>query len=303
MEARKHAVVTGASSGIGATLARELAAHGWSITLVARREALLHTLAAELRALGARTHVVARDLGDWSREPTEGGRTGSAEVPTASLANSSASPTTDWLAGAEAALGPIDVLVNNAGVQIIDPTVDVAPEDGEALLRLDLMAPLRLTQAVLPAMLARGAGTIVDVASMAALAPTPGMFHYNAAKAGLAAASESLRGELRGTGVHVVTVYPGVIDTTAMARAGLAKFDASSRVLAWTPRGREDVLATLVRRAIERRRARVIYPHSGVLARWFPAATRWLLDRFTPRLSRRPSALVEHAPAPIAESA
>ncbi|GAC1556171.1 MAG: hypothetical protein NVS3B10_16760 [Polyangiales bacterium] len=257
MEARKHAVVTGASSGIGATLARELAAHGWSLTLVARREALLHGLAAELGALGARTHVVARDLGDLSRA-------------------------TDWLAGAEAALGPIDVLVNNAGVQIIDPTVDVAPEDGEALLRLDLLAPPRLTQAARPALFARGAGTIVDVASMAALAPTPGMFHYNAAKAGLAAASEALRGELRGTGVHVVTVYPGVIDTTAMAIAGIAKYGASSRVIAWTPRGREDVLATLVRRAIERRRARVISPRSGVLARWGPAATRWLLDRFTP---------------------
>ena len=250
-----HVVITGASSGIGAALARELARHDHSLTLVARREGLLRDLSG---TLGVRTHVVAKDLAD---------------VETA----------TDWLGAAEDALGPIDVLINNAGVQIVGRTTGVDPSEGERLLRVDLFAPLRLTHAVLPKMLARRSGVIVDVSSMAALAPTPGMFHYNAAKAALAAASESLRGELRGTGVHVVTVYPGIIDSTDMAKAALQKYEPSW-LLTRAPRGDEDTLAVLVRRAIEKRRDRVIYPRSGALSRWFPGATRWMLDRFTPPL-------------------
>lgn len=251
-----HIAITGASSGIGAALARELARAGHDLTLVARREERLRALAAELAP--ARVHVVVHDLGDVTRAA-------------------------DWLGAAEDALGPIDVLVNNAGVQIVAPTVSVDPEEGERVLAVDLLAPLRLTRAVLPGMLARKRGTVVDIASMAALAPTPGMTHYNAAKAGLAAASEALRGELRGTGVHVVTVYPGIIDSTDMAQAALEKYEAS-RVTAAFPRGSEIVLARKVRRAIERAEPRVIYPSSGALSRWFPGPTRWLMDRLTPPL-------------------
>ncbi len=255
-----HIAITGASSGIGASLARELAAHGHTLTLVARRGELLRALAKELKTT---VHVVEHDLADVARA-------------------------TDWISGAEKQLGPIDVLVNNAGVQIVGPTASFEPERGENLLAIDLLAPLRLTRAVLPAMLARKSGTVVDVASMAALAPTPGMFHYNAAKAGLAAASESLRGELRGTGVHVVTVYPGIIASTEMARAALDKFE-TSKLLAMAPRGTEEELARLVRLAIEKKRDRVIYPRSGVFSRWFPGTTRFLLDRYTPRFKSLPA--------------
>ena len=250
-----HVAITGASSGIGAALAREFSAHGHAVTLVARRADLLQQVAA---SLPGETHVAVADLADVSRA-------------------------TSFLPGAEAALGPIDVLINNAGVQIVGPTSEVSPESGEQLLAVDLLAPLRLTHAVLPAMLARASGTIVDVASMAALAPTPGMTHYNAAKAGLAAASEALRGELRGSGVHVVTVYPGIIASTDMARAALAKYEPS-KMLAAFPRGTEETLASLVHRAVVRKQARVIYPRSGALSRWFPGATRWFVDRFTPKL-------------------
>lgn len=251
-----HTAITGASSGIGASLARELARAGHSLTLVARRKDLLDALARELQP--AKVNVIAWDLSDAKRAA-------------------------GWIGAAEDALGPIDVLVNNAGVQIVAPTATVDPDEGDRLFAIDLLAPLRITRAVLPRMLARRSGTIVDVSSLAGLAPTPGMLHYNAAKAGLAAASESLRGELRGTGVHVVTVYPGVIASTEMARAAMAKY-ASSRAMNVLPRGTEEELSRLVRLAIEKKRARVIYPRSGVLSRWFPGATRWLLDRFTPRL-------------------
>ncbi len=252
---KTHVAITGASSGIGAALAREFAAHGAHVTLVARRKQALEELAAELPQP---SFVVEQDLSDLAHA-------------------------CDWIPGAEEKLGPIDVLINNAGIQIVAPTVAVAPEQGEAVIRLDLLVPLRLTHAILPGMIARGRGTVVDISSMAALAPTPGMTHYNAAKAGLAAASEALRGELRPTGIHVVTVYPGIIGETAMARSALAKYQAQN-VASWIPQGTAAELAKRVRRAVEKRRDRVIFPSSMALSRWFPAATHWVMDRWTPRL-------------------
>lgn len=249
---KRHVAITGASSGIGRALALELARRGCRLTLVARRRSLLDALAAEAKT---ETFVAEADLGDPARS-------------------------TDWLAPATEALGPIDVLVNNAGIQLIGRALDISPERLEAMLRLDLHTPLRLTHAVLPGMIARGEGTIVDVASMAAIAPTPYMMGYNAAKAGLAAASESLRGELRKTGVHVVTVYPGPIDTP-MGTAGYEAYEPSFATRA-TPMGSPEVLARMIARAIEARRARVIYPRSYALSRWFPGSTRFFLDHFTP---------------------
>lgn len=249
-----HIAITGASSGIGAALARAFAQAGWSITLVARRASLLEALAAELSP--APTCVIARDLSD----------------PDTCCA---------WIAEAEAALGPLDALVNNAGVQVLGPTEQVDPEDGERCLRLNLLVPMRMTRHVLPGMLARGQGVIIDIASVAGLAPTPGMYYYNASKAGLAAASESLRGELRGRPVHVLTVYPGIIDETDMGKRGMASYERSA-LLEAQPRGTASELARLVLRAVERREDRVIYPRMNALARWFPGPTRWLMDRFTP---------------------
>jgi short-subunit dehydrogenase len=249
-----HVAVTGASSGIGEAIVREYAAAGARVTMVARRRDHLTAIAA---AAGGRTQIFVRDL-------------------------ASVEHATAWLAAAEASFGPIDVLVNNAGVQIVDDFHLTDAARAEALLQLDLHTPLRLTRAVLPAMLARRSGTIVDIASMAALAPPPGMVYYNAAKAGFAAASESLRGELRGTGVHVVTVYPGSIETS-MGRSAYAALEPtpSARL---APRGTPDSLARRVRRAVERRRARVIYPRVYAVLRHLPALTRWLLDRVSPKV-------------------
>jgi short-subunit dehydrogenase len=250
-----HVVVTGASSGIGRAVAERYAKGGAALTLVARRKDRLEALADEV---ATKCHVVVKDL-------------------------STPETATDWIAGAEEALGPIDVLVNNAGVQLIARTADVDVEHGEMSLRVNLLTPIRLTRAVLPSMIARGHGTIVDVASMAAIAPTPYMTYYNASKAGLAAASEALRGELAGTGVHVVTVYPGIIPTTEMGEKGLASYEHSS-MLSLQPTGTTEKLAELIHRAVARKRARVIYPGLNVFARWFPGTTRWMMDRFTPKL-------------------
>jgi short-subunit dehydrogenase len=253
-----HVYITGASSGIGEALVREYARRGASITMVARRRALLEKIAADV---GGTTRVVEADLTDTDKvlEP---------------------------VAAAILALGPIDVLINNAGVQIVGATADTEWAKGEMLLRLNVLTPMRLTHHVLPGMLARGKGCIVDMASMAAIAPTPGMFFYNASKGALAAASEGLRGELRGTGVHVVTVYPGPV-ASPMELAAREAYEPTASVK-YVPTGTAAVLARLVADAVEHRRPRVIYPRFYGLARHFPNTTRWLVDRLTPPLRALP---------------
>lgn len=247
-----HVVVTGASAGIGEALVRAWARQGASVTMVARRKDRLEQIAKEI---GGKTFVHAADLGDPDQA-------------------------TSWIAAAEAALGPIDVLVNNAGVQFIEQTELASPERGEGLLRLNVFTPMRLTLAVLPGMLARGSGTIVDISSMAALSPMPGMFYYNAAKGALANASEGLRGEVRGRGVHVLTVYPGPVDTD-MGRKGYARYEQtwSSKL---SPVGNSDDLAALVLRGVARKQARIIYPRAYAVALSFPRLSRWFTGRFSP---------------------
>jgi short-subunit dehydrogenase len=255
-----HVVITGASSGIGEALAREYLTRGASLTLVARRRRKLEEVAA---GQGDRCRVVEADLARHERA-------------------------CEWVSAAEEALGPIDVLVNNAGVQIVARTVDTSVEEGERMLRLNVLSPLRLTKRVLPGMIARGRGTIVDIASMASIAPTPGMFYYNASKAALAAASESLRGELRGTGVHVLTVYPGPVRTPLEA-AGRAAYEETAMMRFFTPVGDARVLARKIARGVASRRARIVYPATYALSRHFPNLTRFLLDRFTPPLKVLPA--------------
>lgn len=251
-----HALVTGASAGIGEGIAKQLGLAGYDLTLVARRAAELERVAEEITALapGVRTRVATANLLELD---------GLGQL----------------IADAEAELGPLDVLVNNAGVQIVGRTTNVTPEAGERLLTLNVFAPLRLTMAALPGMTARGRGTIVDIASLAALAPTPGMVHYSASKGALAAASEALRPELATRGIHVVTVYPGPIQT-AMADAAVDKY--AKDPTKGLPVGTADGLGRLVVRAIARRRSRVIYPRGYWFARWFPSVTSWVMGWASP---------------------
>jgi short-subunit dehydrogenase len=251
-----HVAVTGASAGIGEALVRAYARRGARVTLVARRKERLEEIAREV---GGKTFVAPADLADVEHA-------------------------VDWIAPAEEALGPIDVLVNNAGVQIIEPAELTVPARAEELLRLNVHTPMRLTCALLPKMLARKSGTIVDIASMAALTPMPGMFYYNAAKGALANASEGLRGELRGTGVHVLTVYPGPVDTE-LGRRGYERYE-QTLATRLSPVGTTPALAELICRGVERGKARIIYPRAYGIALWFPRVARWFTGRFSPPLQR-----------------
>jgi short-subunit dehydrogenase len=254
MRQAPHVVVTGASSGIGEAIAREYMSRGAKVTLIARRRDRLVKLAEGAKE---RTHIVQADLGD----------------PETAFS---------WIDEAENEMGPIDVLINNAGVQIVQSVLETAWEDAERLLVLDLHTPLRLTQLVLRRMVPRGTGTIVDIASMAAIAPTPGMFFYNAAKAGLAAASEGLRAEMRPHGIHVVTVYPGPV-TSDMEMAARAAYEERASAK-YAPTGAPEVLARMIANAVDKKRPRVVYPRLYSLSRHFPNATRWALDALTPPL-------------------
>jgi short-subunit dehydrogenase len=248
-----HAVITGASSGIGEALARELAAHGYSVTLVARRKELLDKLAAEI---GDKARAVAHDLAAPDRAA-------------------------EWLPAAEAAFGPVDVLVNNAGMENTGPTVDADPAVCRKLLDLNLTTPILLTRAILPAMVSRKSGAIVNVASVAGLVAPPMQAYYGASKAGLAMFSETLRAELSDSGVHVLTVYPGPV-TTAMGESGYAAMGGREN-LPKMPEGTPDVLALRIRRAIETRKSRVIYPRFYTLSRWLWPFARWAIDSFAPK--------------------
>ncbi|HUK64123.1 MAG TPA: SDR family NAD(P)-dependent oxidoreductase [Dongiaceae bacterium] len=251
------AVITGASSGIGAALARELHAAGWQVTLVARREAQLRALAAEL---GSRCRVVVQDV----------------------------SAGCEWIERE----GEIDLLVNNAGIQ----TVGWFPESNAAadarVLDVDLAAPIALARRVAPRMVARRAGMIVNVSSVAALTPPPGMAVYAAAKAGLGAFSEALATELEGSGVGVLTVYPGPIENGSPQEA----YDVYGRqsVAGKMPSASAAALARAMRRAIERRKRRLIFPRFYMLTWWLSAFARWVVSRGTPKV--RPAELPHPSP-------
>lgn len=248
-----HVVITGASSGIGACLAREYHRAGARITVVARRTQLLAKLQAEL---GERCDIVVSDL--------------AAADPTA------------WLKS----LPPIDVFINNAGFNITGP-FDLA-DDAEVarLFRVDLLAPIALARAVVPAMVARGSGSIVNISSVAGLVPPAGMAVYSAAKAGLAGFSEALHAELRASGVHVLTVYPGPIDNGA-PHDSIDIYGKDSMATA-VPVGKAVDLAAAIRSAVDRRTARLIFPRFYSAARAFPSIARWLVSRFTPPIRQLP---------------
>lgn len=182
----RWALVTGASRGIGAELARRLVADGARVALVARGREALATLAREL---GDAAIPVPCDVGD-------------ADAVTRATARV-----------AELAGGSPDILVNNAGVFAIAPAHETSVDDFRRTLDVNLVAPFALARAFLPAMRARRSGHLITVGSIADRTTFPGNSAYAASKHGLRALHEVLRAELRGTGVRATLVSPGPVDT------------------------------------------------------------------------------------------
>lgn len=185
---RRAAVVTGASSGIGRATAAALAGAGHPVVLGARRVDRCQETAAKLRADGAEAVALALDVGD-------------------------ARSVDGFAAGAEAALGPIEIVVSNAGEVLPATAVDTDPDAFSAQVHVNLLGAQRLLAHLAPAMVDRRRGDIVLVTSDVVRQPRPRMAAYVTAKAGLEALGRVMQMELEGTGVRVGLVRPGPSNT------------------------------------------------------------------------------------------
>jgi 3-oxoacyl-[acyl-carrier protein] reductase len=181
----KAVLVTGASGGIGAAIARALHGQGAVVALSGTRRDALETLAAEL---GDRAHVCPADLRD----------AGAAEA---------------LIETVEAATGPLHTLVNNAGMTRDMLALRMSDEDWEVVLDVDLSAPFRLARAALRGMLRRRAGRIINISSIVGATGNAGQANYAAAKAGLVGMSKALAQEVASRGVTVNVVAPGFVVT------------------------------------------------------------------------------------------
>ncbi|PKN54133.1 MAG: short-chain dehydrogenase [Deltaproteobacteria bacterium HGW-Deltaproteobacteria-14] len=206
MQLADHAIlITGASAGLGRALALELARRGARLALVARGEAALDAVVAEIRAAGGVAHGIAADVGDKDAVYA--------------------------IAGTAAALvGDIDAVVHNAST--LGPTPlrmlgDTACEDLERVLAVNLVGPFRLTKALVGPMLLRGRGLVVHVSSDAATEAYPAWGAYGASKAALDHLERIWAAELDGTGVRFLGVDPGEMDT-AMHAAAIPDADRAS---------------------------------------------------------------------------
>lgn len=198
MELRdKRVLVTGGSSGIGLAMARILVGKGANVVITGRRPEVVASAVAELKSAGGLVWGIAADVG------TSEGRS-------------------KTLSGALEALDGLDVLVNNAGGVRAGRLETISEADIEAMIAVDLLAPMLLTRAALPALRTSGDAAVVNVASGIALIGAPFYTIYAGVKAGLARFGEALRRELKGEGIHVLTAYPGGTDTPMMKsnRAG-----------------------------------------------------------------------------------
>jgi hypothetical protein len=231
------ALVTGASSGIGAAIATELASRGYSLILVARREERLRSLATELSAEhGADAEIIAADLGqEAERDRLESEVRGRGRT--------------------------VEVLVNNAG---FGQQADFSRSPRERMVemvRVNVEAVVDLTSRFLGPMVERRRGSVINIASTAAFQPLPGSAVYAASKSFVLSFSEAVRTELRGTGVTVTAVCPGPVKTEFTEVAGVGGVEERTPGAVWM--SAEDIAKQAVDGA--RHDKRVVVP--GVLNR------------------------------------
>lgn len=184
----KKVLVTGASSGIGAALAEALAREGAVVGICARRASRLEETLQKCKEHSPDSRMWVVDLS----VPQEVDRLSSSALEE---------------------LGGVDILVNNAGIPKRRHVTELDSQTVEAVMAINYFSPVRLTLALLPQMLDRGSGLVVNVASVAATLSSPGESAYNASKAALAVFSESMTIDLWDSGVSAMVVYPGLFDT------------------------------------------------------------------------------------------
>ena len=253
---RSTVLITGASSGLGAEFARQLAPRASCIILAARRADRLHALAAAIRRDGLEIHCLPVDLGN----PTDVDRFVD-----------------------EVRKFPINVLINNAGLGDHGLFEDSKWDRVEAMIDVNVKALTRLTHALVKDLITRGSAGILNVSSIASLLPVPQMAVYAATKAFVTSFSEGLRAELRGTGVRVAALCPGPVDTEFFHIAERADSDGSQAA----PAIMKVPASTVVRKglaALETERPKVIpgwfvYAVMTVAALTPMAITRFFLNK------------------------
>lgn len=253
----KTVLVTGASSGIGAAAAIEFARRGANLVLAARRRDRLDEVADSCRKLGVTCAVIVADV---SRR--------------------------DDCARLIAEAGTVDVLVNVAGFAIFDSVEEANPDDLQSMMQTNYFGAVWCTQAVLPQMLARRSGAIVNVGSIAGIMGFARMGGYCATKFALAGFTEALRDEVIGRGVDVSLVAPGTTRTDFFVAAEHGKMPKASRlILAMAP----ELVARAICHAAEGRSYRRVVPFTAALFMRF----KEFFPRFAHLLMRRVSALLE----------
>jgi short-subunit dehydrogenase len=202
-------LVTGASSGIGAEIARGLARRGLGVTLAARREERLQELAEELAAEhNVRAETISCDVSDID----------SRKQMTAEIADRGLT---------------VEVLVNNAGYGSGGPFVELDGDKEAEMIRTNVESVVALTHAYLPDMVDRGRGAILNLASLIAFQPVPFQATYGASKAAILAFSEAVHEELRGTGVTITAICPGPVRTEFGEAGGFGGADDKIPSFAW----------------------------------------------------------------------
>jgi short-subunit dehydrogenase len=251
-------LVTGASSGIGAAVAREFALQGAAVVLAARRLPRLEALAADLRSMGRQALAVACDV----RED------GAAEQA---------------VRGGLAAFGRLDVVVANAGFGVVGPVESLVLDDYRRQFETNVFGVLRTAQAALPALRATR-GTLAIMGSVSGHVPTPGASAYAMSKAAVHALAASLRAEVRSDGIAVVLVSPGFVasEIRQVDNQGMHHHEARDPV----PAGLVmpvDRAARLIVRGVARRRREVVLTWYGKLAVWLarhlPAVVAFGVER------------------------
>lgn len=184
----KNALITGAGRGIGKALAIALAKEGVNVALLARTSSELQAVADEVENEGVKAVIVTADVADIRSVNT-------------------------GVDSAIASLGEIEILVNNAGIAAFGGFLDLAPEEWERILKVNLFGPYYVTRAVLPSMIQRKTGDIINISSTAGLRGAAQTSAYSASKFGLMGLSESLMQEVRKHNIRVTTLAPSTVAT------------------------------------------------------------------------------------------
>ncbi len=256
----KIALITGASSGIGAATARRLAREGLRVVLVARREDRLKVLEEEICQAGGEALAIAADLADEAQRER-------------------------LFRQVYAGWGPLDLLVNNAGMGWYGYCVDMPWPVAQQMMQVNMAAMVHLTLLFLPSMRARGSGHIINVSSIAGSLPNQGIAMYGATKSFVDNFTTSLYREMRGSGVKVSVVRPGPVateffDASSDARTGL-------RMPAERFGVRPERVAERIWALVKRPRRVAYVPGFFYWVPWVEPTVGWLIDLLGPLLLKK----------------